>query len=78
MAEAFRLAALFSDWSPPARVRLTLGQTRQTLSARFTGPDGQVMTARLRLRRDPVSGAREVVGEDLSIPLQIARGGGAS
>lgn len=74
MAEIFRLAAPFSDWSPPERVRLSDGHTRQTLSAKFRGPDGQVMTARLRLRRDPATGAFDVTGEELSIPLGTIRG----
>ena len=68
MAELFRLGCL-GDWSPPAEVRLSGGHWRQTLSARFTDSAGVVMTAKIRLVRDPASLERHIVGEELSIPL---------
>jgi hypothetical protein len=68
MAALFRLAGA-GGWRPPASVRLSPGEARMTLSARFTAGDGTVMTARIRLRRDRVSGLVDVVAEDLSIPL---------
>lgn len=75
LAELFRLAA--ADWTPPAQARLTGGAYRQTLSARFVAADGQVMTARIRLSRDPHTGERFITSEDLSIPLGVVNGGGA-
>ena len=77
MAELFRLASI-GDWRPPASVRLSPGQSRMTLSGRFTASDGAVMTARIRLRRDQVSGEVEVVGEELSIPVLTIWGGVSS
>lgn len=74
MADVFRLASA-GGWHPPASVRLSPGQSRMTLSGRFTDKDGTVMTARIRLRRDQVSGEFDVVGEELSIPILSIRGG---
>lgn len=76
LAELFRLAAIGPDggWSPPAQVRVTLGQSRRTVSARFQAGDGRVMTARVRLARDHHSGAWDVTDEELSIPLGAIRG----
>ncbi|NBB51479.1 hypothetical protein GVN24_24650 [Rhizobium sp. CRIBSB] len=68
LADLFRLGKL-GDWSPPAQARLTGGAHRQTLSARFTAADGAVMTVRLRLVRDCVSGERTIVSEELTFPL---------
>lgn len=73
MADVFRLASI-GDWRPPRSVRLSPGQSQMTLSGRFTARDGTVMTARIRLRRDKVSGLVDVVGEELSIPLGTIRG----
>lgn len=73
LAGMFRLAG--RDWTPPAQARLSGGLHRQTLSARFVDADGVVMTARIRLARDPASGERYVTGEELSIPLGILRTG---
>jgi hypothetical protein len=75
LAELFRLARPFADWTPPSHARLTVGAQRQTLSARFVSPEGEVMTARIRLRRDPRTGERDVVGEELSILLGRVTGG---
>lgn len=72
MAEYFRLAC--DSWTPPKQARLTGGRHRQTLSARFTRPDGAVMTARLRLARDCATGERYVVAEELSLPTLTIRG----
>lgn len=69
-ATAFRLAS--SDWTPPAQVRLSGGLYRQTLSARFRTADGTVMTAKIHLTRDPVSGERYVRSEELCLSLGIA------
>lgn len=76
MAEVFRLASA-GGWRAPASVRLSPGQNQMTLSGRFIGEDGTVMTARIRMRRDRVSGLVDVVGEELSIPLGTIRSGAA-
>lgn len=74
--ELFRLAGCM-DWTPPKAARLSPGQSRMTLSARFTGEDGTVMTARIRLARDGVTGELDVIGEELSIPLGRISGRGS-
>lgn len=76
VAALFRLAGV-GGWTPPAQVRLSGGYHRQTLSARFVDAAGTVMTAKIRLARDPASGERYVTGEELSIPLGILPGEGA-
>lgn len=68
LAELFRLPAK-AGWTPPAQARLTAGQSRRTLSARFVDPDGRVMTARIRLAWDAHAESWDCVGEELSIPL---------
>ncbi len=74
LASMFRLGQL-GDWRPPAQARLSGGHWRQTLSARFVAADGTVMTAKIRLARDPADGQRYVTGEELSIPLGSLRSG---
>ncbi len=69
LSEACRLTGPFADWTAPTRARLTLGVTQQTLSARFTGPAGEVAIIKIRMRRDPHSGVRTVVGEELTMSL---------
>lgn len=69
LAQAFRLAS--SEWTPPNGAHLTQGERQQTLSARFTRPDGQVMTCRIRLRRDPGSGDLSVIGEEMTLAFAI-------
>lgn len=76
LAAMFRLAQPFADCTPPSHARLTVGAQRQTLSARFVLPTGEIMTARIRLRRDPRTGERDVVGEEISIPLGRLDGAG--
>ena len=75
MAQLFRLTYAMGGWTPPAQARLTAGQSRRTLSARFVDQDGRVMTARIRLAWDAHAEAWESVGEELSIPLGRIEGG---
>ncbi|QQQ19697.1 hypothetical protein JIP62_06310 [Brevundimonas vitis] len=74
LADAFRLGAI-GDWTPPRHVRASPGAQQMTLSARFTDADGQVMMARLRLRRDAHSGGWDSVSEELSLPVLTIKGG---
>ena len=64
-----------AGWTPPAQARLTAGQSRRTLSARFVDENGRVMTARIRLAWDPHADSWDCVGEELSIPLGRIEGG---
>lgn len=75
LAELFRLTSAMAGWTPPAQARLTAGQSRRTLSARFVDQDGRVMTARIRLARDAHADSWDCVGEELSIPLGRIEGG---
>lgn len=75
VAALFRLTIAMGGWTPPAQARLSAGQSRRTLSARFVDDEGRVMTARIRLAWDPVAAAWESVGEELSIPLGRMGGG---
>lgn len=76
MADAFRLAPFhLGDLKAPTQVRVSQGEKSITLTARFADGEGQIMTARLRLRLDAQSGGWSCVGEELSIPLRPIRGG---
>lgn len=74
MAEAFRLGQI-GDWKAPTRVRVSQGEKSMTLTARFADGEGQIMTARLRLRRDAHSWDWRVVAEEISLPVLTIRGG---
>lgn len=70
MAAQFRIPAA-GGWKPPAQVRLTGGQYRLTLSAKFLDDKGQELVAKLRLARDCAGGCLYVVGEELQHPTLI-------
>ncbi len=70
MAAQFRIASA-GGWTPPAQVRLTGGQYRLTLSAKFLDAAGQELIAKLRLARDCAGGCLYVVGEELQLPTLI-------
>ena len=40
-----------SDWTPPAKVRISAGKAHNTVSARFRTSDGWINTARVRIER---------------------------
>lgn len=70
LAEQFRLPAA-GGWTPPAQVRLTGGQHRLTLSAKFIDATGGQLIAKLRLARDCPGGDLYVVGEELQLPTLV-------
>lgn len=76
LSHACRLAGPMIDWTPPAKARLTNGDSQRTLSARFTGPEGEVATIRIRIRRNRAGGDWSVVDENLTMSLGRLDGAG--